>query len=160
MHANRTINAQLFYENRATAKLCGARIITIIWCCDLDAISLFRNVCKLMDVSSAKAYSDQPFLSPAFSNCCYLFLHTLGRETSGKLCGGREQPLLTEYACNLNTLRNSPIGDLYNVLKYHAYSVNLDLATANVCKVDASNRNHIEHAERSCSWIKWLIIGL
>ena len=52
------------------------------------------------------------------------------------------------------------IGDFRNVFKFHAYSVNKrlflmtaklvrglsDVATTNVCKVDTSNRNHIERS--------------
>ena len=63
-----------------------------------------------------------------------------------------------------------PIGDFHNVFKFHAYSVNIrlflttaklvrglsDVATTNVCKVDTSNRNHIERSR----WMKWLITGL
>ena len=59
------------------------------------------------------------------------------------------------------------IGDICNVFKFHAYSVNKkvvlddrkacqslpDLATTNECKVDTSNRNHIERSR----WIKWLV---
>ena len=62
------------------------------------------------------------------------------------------------------------IGDFRNVFKLHAYSVNKrlfsttaklvrglsDVATTNVCKVDTSNRNHIERSR----WMKWLITGL
>ena len=61
------------------------------------------------------------------------------------------------------------IGDFHNVFKFHAYSVNKrslttaklvrglsDVATTNVCKVDTSNRNHIERSR----WMKWLITGL
>ena len=62
------------------------------------------------------------------------------------------------------------IGDFRNVFKFHAYSLNKrlflttaklvrglsDVATTNVCKVDTSNRNHIERSR----WMKWLITGL
>ena len=62
------------------------------------------------------------------------------------------------------------IGDFRNVFKFHAYSVNKrlllttaklvrglsDVTTTNVCKVDTSNRNHIERSR----WMKWLITGL
>ena len=66
---------------------------------------------------------------------------------------------------------NCAIGDFRNVLvfKFHAYSVNKRLfltaklarglpnvATTNVCKVDISNRKHIERSR----WMKWLITGL
>ena len=53
----------------------------------------------------------------------------------------------------------SEIGDFRNVFKFHAYSVNKslsDVATTNVCKVDTSNRTHIERSR----WMKWLITGL
>ena len=53
--------------------------------------------------------------------------------------------------------------------KFHAYSVNKklflttanvrglsDVATTNACKLDTSNRNHIERSK----WMKWLITGL
>ena len=59
------------------------------------------------------------------------------------------------------------IGDFGNVFTFHAYSVNKrlflttvrglsDIATTNVCKVDTSNRNHIERSR----WMKWLITWL
>ena len=68
--------------------------------------------------------------------------------------------------CFLNVWR---IGDFRNVFKFHAYSVNKrlflttaklvqglsDIATTNVCKVDTSNRNHIERSR----WMKWLSTG-
>ena len=64
-------------------------------------------------------------------------------------------------------VQHHPIGDFRNVFKFHAYSVNKrlflttaklvrglsDVATTNVCKVDTSNRNHIERSR----WMKWLI---
>ena len=67
-------------------------------------------------------------------------------------------------------LQTETIGDFRNVFKFHAYSVNKrlfltttklvrglsDVATTNVCKVDTSNRNHIERSR----WMKWLITGL
>ena len=62
------------------------------------------------------------------------------------------------------------IGEFRNVFKFHAYSVNerlflttaklvrglSDVATTNVCKVDTSNKNHIERSR----WMKWWITGL
>ena len=61
-------------------------------------------------------------------------------------------------------------GDFRNVFKFHAYYGNKrlfltttklvqclsDVATTNVCKVDTSNRNHIERSR----WMEWLITGL
>ena len=79
-------------------------------------------------------------------------------------------PFATLCTRLLGVTRCIPIGDFRNVFKFHAYSVNKrlflttaklvrglsDVATTNVCKVDTSNRNHIERSR----WMKWLITGL
>ena len=83
-----------------------------------------------------------------------------------------ELSLFSQTSIFWNGIRN-----VHNVFKFHAYSVNkrlfqdnkrlfwrtakacprfVDVATTNVCKVDTSNRNHIERSR----WMKWLITGL
>ena len=72
--------------------------------------------------------------------------------------------------CEILQADSDRIGDFRNVFKFHAYFVNKrlflttaklvrgfsDVATTNVCKVDTSNRTHIERSR----WMKWLITGL
>ena len=74
--------------------------------------------------------------------------------------------------CTLGFQSICEIADFHDVFKFYAYCVNNslflsltttrlwrtlpDLATTNVCKVDTSNRNHIERSR----WIKWLITRL
>ena len=104
-----------------------------------------------------------PYLeSTLHVSCCYFGQTSDSESDKLSASGCQEQPLLKWYSMH-------KIGDFRNVFKFHAYSVNKrflttaklvrglsDVATTNVCKVDTSNRNHIERSR----WMKWLITGL
>ena len=70
-----------------------------LWLRENMKIDQFRNVFKLMDVSSAEAYSDQPFQSPALFNVIYIagihFACTLVVARSGKLWQALRSSLTT-----------------------------------------------------------------
>ena len=68
--------------------------------------------------------------------------------------------LLSSDSCRIANVMPPESRDFRNVFKFHAFSVNKrlflttaklvrglsDIATTNVCKVDTSNRNHIERS--------------
>ena len=142
-------------------------------------LNFFHAVYSYSNLWMFLCYYQRPAVS--YSSTCFFWFTFYGSHSLNlhRLVVARSDKSLARFAflnANAAPLMSSYltrsflwIGDFCNVFKFHAYSVNKrlfltaklvrglsDVATTNVCKVDTSNRNHIERSR----WMKWLITGL